>query len=252
MARLFVLSGPDLGKVHTLDEGAGPWTLGRGTHVDVTLVGGAISREHARLERLDGGWSISDLGSSNGTRVEGKKVSEAWVVDGQELKLGDVELRFRADEGAASAPEPAARPAVLAEPVVEDADEAEPEDSFGLELEGDWDEQAAPARAPVTPAPVHVQEPARALTAAEQARAAIAASAVPRGANKTVGGGRVLQYQASGQRQGMFSVDLSQQPAVVRYALYLLLVAIMGGLAFGAFKLTQGMRENQTVPAQGE
>lgn len=247
MARLFVLSGPDLGKVHTLEEGAGPWLIGRGTHADVTLVGKAISREHARLERLEGGWSITDLKSSNGTRVDGKKVSEAWVMDGQELKLGDVELRFRGDEPAvaaapAAAPAPGPAPEVRPAPVVE-------EESFGLELEGDWEEQPAGVRAPVrAPAP----EPARVLSAAEQARAEIAASAVRRGANKTVGGGRVLQYQASAQRQGMFGVDLSQQPVAVRYALYLLLVAIMGGLAFGAFKLTQGARGNEALSTQGE
>ena len=246
MARLFVLSGPDLGKVHILAEGGGPWVLGRGTHVDVTLVGGAISREHARLERLDGGWSITDLKSSNGTRVEGKKVAEAWVMDGQELKLGDVELRFRADE---DAPAPVARPAVALEASVEDVVE---EDSFGLELEGDWDESPAKSKAPVPAAPLREPEPARVLSAADQARAEVASAAVPRGANKTVGGGRVLQYQASAQRQGVFGVDLAQQPAVVRYALYLLLVAVMGGLAFGAFKLAQGLRGNQAVPAQAE
>lgn len=250
MARLFVLSGPDLGKVHTLEEGTGPWLMGRGTHAHVTLLGKAISREHARLERLDGGWSITDLKSSNGTHVDGKKVSESWVIDGQELKLGDVELRFRADE--AATPAPVARPVVMPEPTPEPEPQAvvEEEDSFGLELEGDWEEQSNTRKAPISPAPA--PEPARAMSAAERARAEIAASTVSRGANKTVGGGRVLQFQASAQRQGFFGVDLAQQPAVVRYALYLLLLAVMGGLAFGAFKLTQGMRGNQAIPTLSE
>lgn len=256
MARLYVLSGPDLGKIHDL-QGDGPWILGRSPQAEVTLKGKAISREHAKLERLEAGWAVSDLGSSNGTKVEGSKQAEAWIEDGAELTLGDVELRFRAD-----AEEPAMdwdedgegdEPALADEIGLEldlDPDGAlEGAADAGLELEGEWDDSApAPTAAlgasrqqkPV-PAPASSpRAPEPNLSAAEIARAQLARQAAPRGSNRMAGGNRVLQYQAKAQRDGIAGADLAQLSLPLRLALYALGLAAFAGLAYGAYTLTAG------------
>jgi hypothetical protein len=54
----------------------------------------SVSRAHAALRRRDGGWSVVDLGSTNGTYVNGLRVTEAPVEDGDRLDLGRVRVRF--------------------------------------------------------------------------------------------------------------------------------------------------------------
>lgn len=62
--------------------------LGRGVSADVVVPETSLSREHARFEYRAGGWTVIDLGSANGTLVEGWKVAESPLRDGQVLQLG--------------------------------------------------------------------------------------------------------------------------------------------------------------------
>ena len=55
-----------------------------------------VSRLHAQLRWVNGGWVLSDLGSMNGTWVNGWRVEEAWIRTGDRVQLGAVELEFRA------------------------------------------------------------------------------------------------------------------------------------------------------------
>ncbi|HEU5059412.1 MAG TPA: FHA domain-containing protein, partial [Kofleriaceae bacterium] len=55
-----------------------------------------VSRLHAQLRWVNGGWVLSDLGSMNGTWVNGWRIDEAWIRDGDRVQLGAVEVRFRA------------------------------------------------------------------------------------------------------------------------------------------------------------
>jgi pSer/pThr/pTyr-binding forkhead associated (FHA) protein len=70
---------------HTL---AAELTLGRAP--DCALVGcdDTVSRHHARLELRDGRWFLVDLDSSNGTLVNGRRVRDAEVRAGDEIRLG--------------------------------------------------------------------------------------------------------------------------------------------------------------------
>jgi len=56
--------------------------IGRGNMVDVTLDNTAISRQHASIEMRNGKYFISDLKSTNGTRVNGKSITERVPVTG--------------------------------------------------------------------------------------------------------------------------------------------------------------------------
>ena len=68
--------------------------IGRSRDCDVTLDDPNVSRRHAELRRADGGWQIVDLGSTNGVKVNGRRVEEAVLAPGDELALGLARLRF--------------------------------------------------------------------------------------------------------------------------------------------------------------
>ena len=73
-------------------------TLGRAEINDVVLNHHTVSRAHAKLERSDAGWTIIDLGSANGTRVNGVPVQKKTISSGDALSLGDSALRFESAE----------------------------------------------------------------------------------------------------------------------------------------------------------
>lgn len=70
--------------------------IGRGEHNDVRIVDDSISASHATLVRKGDTWFVLDLGSSNGTFVNGLRVAgEREVPPGATLTLGNVKLTFR-------------------------------------------------------------------------------------------------------------------------------------------------------------
>jgi pSer/pThr/pTyr-binding forkhead associated (FHA) protein len=68
--------------------------LGRAMSSDIVVEDPRASRTHARLERAEDGWTLVDLGSANGTRVNGVRVERATLADGDTIGVGDTELRF--------------------------------------------------------------------------------------------------------------------------------------------------------------
>jgi hypothetical protein len=70
--------------------------IGRRSTNDVSLADAEVSREHARVEARDGRYFISDLGSTNGTTVNGRPIAAARALtDGDVIMLGRSRLRFR-------------------------------------------------------------------------------------------------------------------------------------------------------------
>ncbi len=70
--------------------------IGRGEHNDVRIVDESVSESHATLVRKGEAWFVLDLGSSNGTFVDGLRVAgERAVPPGATLTLGNVKLTFR-------------------------------------------------------------------------------------------------------------------------------------------------------------
>lgn len=70
-------------------------TVGRSRHCDCVLSDMTVSRRHARIEVRDGGWSVSDLRSVNGTLVNGwRVVDEVAVRPGDRLTFGGVTYRL--------------------------------------------------------------------------------------------------------------------------------------------------------------
>ncbi|HYO65296.1 MAG TPA: adenylate/guanylate cyclase domain-containing protein [Archangium sp.] len=80
-------------------------TLGRHPSNTVRLVDREVSKEHATIERMGRDFILRDLGSSNGTFVNGRRVAELRLRDGDEISLGTSKLTFHTGEPAvASAP----------------------------------------------------------------------------------------------------------------------------------------------------
>ncbi len=92
-ARLYVAEGPERGRSLALD-GAGPATVGRSRSCSLPLTDPNISKEHLRLSWEDGAWALTDLGSSKGTRVNGKPAERAVLRPFDRIALGDTTIVF--------------------------------------------------------------------------------------------------------------------------------------------------------------
>jgi pSer/pThr/pTyr-binding forkhead associated (FHA) protein len=112
MAKLTILmpGGPET--VHELTEDL--VTLGRASDNVIVLDDGSASGHHAQLKLAGGVYHLKDLGSTNGTRVNGNPTSEARLRDGDKLRFGGVEAVFRSDQPAGAQPLPEADQPVLA------------------------------------------------------------------------------------------------------------------------------------------
>ena len=67
--------------------------IGRSGSCDLVLGDMTVSRRHAELSRTTVGWLLSDLGSTNGTRVNGWRVSEVRIRPGDRVEIGSVRMR---------------------------------------------------------------------------------------------------------------------------------------------------------------
>ncbi|HEY4608870.1 MAG TPA: BTAD domain-containing putative transcriptional regulator, partial [Ilumatobacteraceae bacterium] len=70
-------------------------TIGRLPDRDVVLDDVGVSRLHAEVRRVGSAFRLVDVGSANGTLVNGTRVVEQALMDGDAIRIGDVELTFR-------------------------------------------------------------------------------------------------------------------------------------------------------------
>ncbi len=95
MAQLVVKQGPNPGATYAVERES--IAVGRDRSSDLCLRHETVSRAHARLTRDADGWTVADLDSSNGTFVNGAKVSRERVRHMDEVRFGDVVLVFLED-----------------------------------------------------------------------------------------------------------------------------------------------------------
>jgi DNA-binding NtrC family response regulator len=77
----------------------GPLTIGRDSSADLVLPVSAVSRRHAEVRGENGSFFVRDLGSRNGTLVNGRPILEAELEPLDELRIGDAVLKL-VEEGA--------------------------------------------------------------------------------------------------------------------------------------------------------
>jgi pSer/pThr/pTyr-binding forkhead associated (FHA) protein len=70
-------------------------TLGRGLNNDIILEDTRVSRHHAQLRYKTRRFWVTDLNSTNGTYVNGERISEVDLRHGDVVSLGGLELTFR-------------------------------------------------------------------------------------------------------------------------------------------------------------
>jgi putative serine protease PepD len=89
--QLTITAGADAGK--TVQVQGNEFTIGREAGADLVLADGKASRRHAALRPLpDGRATLYDLGSSNGTFVNGQRVQSILLQGGEQIQIGDTVL----------------------------------------------------------------------------------------------------------------------------------------------------------------
>ena len=187
--------------------------LGRAADCGIVVDDEKSSRHHARFVVEVGVVEIEDLGSRNGTLLNGAKVERRMVRDGDVITIGRVALTYRAAAAPASAPAvapsrpasppPAAKAPAAAADILEFADD-----------------EVVAVRAPA-PASVGGTAPA---PAASPARAA---------ANRT---GGILQFSTQSKNRGPLGDDVSQLGGLPKLGVVLLGIALAAGLAWLAME----------------
>jgi len=89
---LIALSGPARGARFLIDSDE--VRIGRSSENEIFLDDVTVSRKHARLQRNNGEFTFSDLGSLNGTYLDGVISKAGTLVEGSELQIGKYRLHF--------------------------------------------------------------------------------------------------------------------------------------------------------------
>jgi len=96
-AYLTILTGNRAGTNFPLDPRR-ETLIGRGTDCHISLADPLCSRVHAKFLCTSDGWIIRDAQSRNGTQVNGQKIDEAMVIDGNTIRVGSHEFEFHETE----------------------------------------------------------------------------------------------------------------------------------------------------------
>ena len=91
-ATLVLLSGDEAGTEYSLESRT--IVLGRGESADLRFSDASMSSEHAALEFCDSGYRLRDLGSMNGTLLNGGYVKAAELKNGDRLQVGAKTLQY--------------------------------------------------------------------------------------------------------------------------------------------------------------
>ena len=89
---LVVRRGPNAGSTFALDTDS--TSIGRHPDSDLFLDDVTVSRRHAVIRRIHGGYEISDVGSLNGTYVDGERIDRVPLADMDEVQIGRFVLVF--------------------------------------------------------------------------------------------------------------------------------------------------------------
>jgi len=95
LPKVSIKAGPDSGRVYEVAQAA---ILGRLDTNDIPVKDVKASREHAKIYKQGEQYAIVDLNSSNGTFVNGEKITKRILKSGDEIEIGTVRLLFELPE----------------------------------------------------------------------------------------------------------------------------------------------------------
>lgn len=139
-SRLIVRTGPNPGMVFDLTKEI--TTLGRDVANDIVLGDPEVSRQHARLTRTPGGYVLEDLGSTNGSFVNGERLTSPRVINPGDLLGMSEKVTLTFEMAISEAAETVMSPAAEVESPAPTIQEAAPEP---VPLAARPEEQPAPA-----------------------------------------------------------------------------------------------------------
>ena len=112
MAKLVILTGGLTGMAHELSVNS--TTVGRADGNLLQIIEPAVSGRHCEILLRDNEVVVRDLNSTNGTFIQGERITEAILKPGQILRLGRVDMRLQFSTPAASPPPSAPSPSATA------------------------------------------------------------------------------------------------------------------------------------------
>lgn len=115
MPKLVVISEELAGKTYDLALDSN--TIGRVADNNIRIEDSTISSHHATIQLVGGEVILRDLNSTNGTRVNGQKISEARLSPGDTVRFGRVELRFEGEAKKTTSPMPKPTSGINAEEI---------------------------------------------------------------------------------------------------------------------------------------
>ena len=68
--------------------------IGRSSDCNISLSDPNVSRRHAEVRRIGDGYSLVDLGSTNGTEVNGQRIQETALMNGDVIGVGTTSITF--------------------------------------------------------------------------------------------------------------------------------------------------------------
>ncbi len=90
--QLKVVEGAEVGRTYDITRDL--MLVGRGLDADVVIHDASTSRRHFNIVRTTSGWKLVDLGSGNGTRVDGSRVQEIALQEGMRIECGTTALTW--------------------------------------------------------------------------------------------------------------------------------------------------------------
>src|SRR5437764_3328887 len=89
----FIVKEPS-GTVKTFPMRQDRFVIGRSDHCDLSIADSSVSGRHAEILRTNGDIKIRDVGSANGIYLNGERIEEAELFDGDVLRLGQTSIRI--------------------------------------------------------------------------------------------------------------------------------------------------------------
>jgi len=93
---LEIIQGPDSGRTFILE--GNEYHMGRHAQCEIVLNDAEVSRRHLKISQAGDDWIVDDLGSTNGTWLNGQRITKQKISPGDRVEIGETVLILRKEE----------------------------------------------------------------------------------------------------------------------------------------------------------